>query len=89
MPTGAFVAMSSGISAPGLSFAAVSPSDTADLTTAARGLFVGTGGNIAVIGVSDSASVVFKNVASGTVLPLCVKRVLATGTTAADIVALS
>ena len=85
----AFVGTSAGISAPGLSFAAVTPSDTVDLPVTARGLFVGTAGNVAVIGAGDSLPVTFKNVANGTVLPLCVKRVLATGTTATDIVALS
>lgn len=86
----ALIASSVGISAPGLSFAAVTPSDSVDLAVTARGLFIGTGGTtLTVIGAADSAGVLFKNVASGTVLPICVKRVMSTGTNCADIVALS
>lgn len=66
---------------------AVTPSDTVDLATVPRGgLFIGVDGDIAVIMADDTASVVFKNVSG--FIPLMVKRVLATGTTATSIVAL-
>ena len=50
-------------------------------------LFVGTGGNIAVIPASSTDTVVLKNVPNSSFIPLQVARVLSS-TTAADIVAL-
>ena len=52
-------------------------------------LFVGTAGDVAVLPVgSGQDSVVLKNVANNSYVPLQVQRVLATGTTASDILAL-
>lgn len=67
---------------------AITPHDTNDLTDITRGLFVGTGGNVSLILADDSVAVLFKNVPAGVVLPLRVKRVRATNTTATDLVAL-
>ncbi len=72
---------------PANTFAAVTTSDTANLASTARALFVGTAGNMVVVG-ADGVAVTFKNVAAGTLLPLNAVRVNATSTTAADIVAL-
>lgn len=75
---------------PGHNAITLTPSDTMDLALYSRGIYVGTGGNIAVTmaGVDNvTSSVVFKNVASGTLLPLRVRRVWATNTTATDIIA--
>ncbi len=77
-----------GPESPARAAAAVTPNDDTDLAGGCRGLYVGTGGDLALILAEDSAAVTFKNAISGTVLPLCVKRVKATGTTATDIVAL-
>jgi len=52
-------------------------------------LFVGTGGNIAVIPASTTDTVILKNVPNSSFIPLQVTRVLLTGTTEPlDIVAL-
>ncbi len=52
-------------------------------------LFVGTAGDVAVLPVgSGQDSVVLKNVANNSYVPLQVQRVLATSTTASDILAL-
>lgn len=67
---------------------AITPHDTNDLTDITRGLFVGTGGNVSLILADDSVAVLFKNVPAGVVLPLRVKRVRATNTTAADMLGL-
>lgn len=78
------------ISAPATSGEAVTPGDTAgddDLTSISRALWVGTGGNLAVI-MADDTALTFTNVPSGTLLPLRVKRVADTNTTASNIVAL-
>jgi hypothetical protein len=52
-----------------------------------RSLFVGTTGDVAVMLV-DGSTVTFKNVANAQHLPIAVRRVLATGTAASNIVAL-
>lgn len=67
--------------------AAVTPSDSVDLAYPARRLYIGVGGNVTVDLVGGATSVLYKNVGTGQTLPLFVKRVRATGTTATDIVA--
>lgn len=76
-----------GLSSPAAYAAAVTPSDTVDLTSEARALFVGTGGNVRVLTVGGD-TVTFNAVPAGTTLPVRVKRVYATSTTASNIVAL-
>jgi hypothetical protein len=67
----------------------VVPNDVSDLSPCARGLYIGVSGDLVVLmgGDSDGVSVTFKNVASGTLMPIVVRRVLATGTTATNIIA--
>lgn len=50
-------------------------------------LYIGTGGDVKVDTISGDA-VTFKNLADGSVLPVQVKRVYDTGTSAIDIIAL-
>lgn len=68
---------------------AVTPSDTTVFSPATRALYVGGAGNVAVVGEQDSESgaVTFVGVPAGTWLGVSVQQVLATGTTATDIVA--
>lgn len=54
---------------------------------ATRGLYIGTGGDVAVIPRDGGSVKTFKNVPDGTILPMSVIKV-ATGTTASDILAL-
>lgn len=63
----------------------VVPSDANDLTDVTRGLYVGVAGNLCVNMTGVGVGVVIP-VAAG-LHPLCVSRVLATGTTATGIVA--
>jgi hypothetical protein len=65
---------------------AVTPSDSADIKLT-RGLYIGGAGNIAV-NMGDGTSVTFTAPAVGVVHNLQVSRVLATGTTATNIIAL-
>jgi hypothetical protein len=65
----------------------VSPSDTTDLSLRALLLYIGTGGDVRVIAEPNTPAATFKNVPSGMVLAVRASRVLATGTTATDIVA--
>jgi hypothetical protein len=76
---------------PSALFQAVVPSDTTNLARPTRYLYVAAGGDVAVHAANDDATptvVVFRGVLDGTVLPICVRRVLDTGTTAAELVAL-
>ena len=66
----------------------VTPSDTTVFTTPTRRLWVGGAGNVVVLMNADSSSVTFNSVAAGTPLEISVVKVLATGTTATNIVAL-
>lgn len=66
--------------------AAVTPSDTTDLT-GVRALWIGGTGNLSVKCVGDSAAVTIVIPNSGVLLPLFVSRVMA-ATTATSIVAL-
>lgn len=63
------------------------PNDSLDLVENSRAIYVGTGGAVSLVMASGSA-VVLKNVAAGSLLPLRVKSIKATGTSAADIVGL-
>lgn len=63
---------------------AITPADDADLAVVTRALYVGSGGDVSVR-MFDSSVVTLVGVPSGTMLPLRVDRVLATGTTAGAI----
>lgn len=76
---------------PATHVAAVTPSDANDLPNVSRALYVGTGGDVVLIGANASpqaTGVTFKNVPAGAILPVKARKVLATGTTASNIVAL-
>lgn len=63
----------------------VTPSDTDDLPGGpTAGLYVGTSGNVNIIGTSGSA-IVLHNLVSGVIHPIVCRRVLSTNTTAANI----
>ena len=75
-------------SAPATRALAVTPHDVNALSDVPKALYVGTAGNITMRGVNGTADQVWKNVAAGTVLPFRAQYVRATGTTAADMLAL-
>jgi hypothetical protein len=64
---------------------AVTPSD-ATVLYATRALYVGTTGNVTVTDLNGN--VTYANVPAGAILPIQVTKVLSTGTTASNIVAL-
>ncbi|OUS04575.1 hypothetical protein A9Q96_15960 [Rhodobacterales bacterium 52_120_T64] len=76
-----------GLESPARQAAVVTPDDIADLVNTSRSIYVGTAGDISVHMIGQSSAVIFKAVPVG-ILPIRADRVLATGTTAADIVAL-
>jgi hypothetical protein len=67
--------------------AAVTPSDTVDLTDVTRWVWVGGAGNLVVI-TAAGQTVTITGIAAGTLLPIRVSRVKATLTTATNILAL-
>lgn len=70
------------------SMAALTPSDTMSLNPAPRALYVGGAGDVSVVALRDSGPVTLAGVPAGSILPIQVRTVRATGTTATDIVAL-
>lgn len=74
-------------SLPAVSAEAVTASDSTNLASLARALYVGTGGDVAAV-LPNNDVVLFSNVPTGQILPVRVKRVNATATTAANLVAL-
>jgi hypothetical protein len=64
---------------------AVTPHDTNELTNVSRALYVGVGGALRVITL-EGDDLILVGVVTGTFLPIRVKQVMATGTTALSIV---
>jgi len=83
-----FAASADAVSAPARDAAPLVPHDTNPIAVTPKALFIGTGGHLVARGVNGVADVTFRNLASGSILPFRPGFVRATGTTAADIVAL-
>lgn len=66
--------------------ALVTPNDSTDLTAMTRAVYVGTGGNLAVV-MAGGQTVTLPSIPNGALLPICVSRIRATSTTASGIVA--
>jgi hypothetical protein len=81
--------LSDSIEFPAVRLRAVTPNDTTPLVFVCKALYVGTGGNVAIMASEDTAAVTLTNVQSGSIIPVRARRVMATGTTATGIVALS
>lgn len=82
-----FGGLSPAMDAPGEGAIAVTTSDATNLTKYSRALYVGGAGNLTVV-MRDDTVVLFSSVPAGTILPIRVKRVNATATTATNIVAI-
>ena len=67
---------------------AVTPSDSVALMVPAQCLYVGVAGTVTVVTLSGQ-TVEFMAVAAGSIIPLAVAKVKATGTSATNIVALT
>ncbi len=63
----------------------VTPSDTTDLTTPSKWLYIGVSGDVEVI-LTGGQTVIFRNLAVG-FYPICATRIKAAGTTALNIIA--
>lgn len=73
-----------GLTSPPEHAVAVVTSDTNDLVAVTRAIYVGGGGDLRVR-MAGGGIVTLANVSAGTLLPIRVDRVLATGTTAGAI----
>ena len=81
-------ARAGGVDWPAPRAAAITPSDTVDLPWITRAIYVGGAGDVKVDMGDSGTAIPFTAVPVGTVLPIRVKRVYATGTTATNLVAL-
>jgi hypothetical protein len=75
------------LTAPARDGAQVVPDDAQDLAALPRAVYVGQTGHLSAVLVGGQA-LLFQNVQAGSVLPIRVKRVNQTGTTATNIIAL-
>ncbi len=66
----------------------ITPNDSTELAFIPKALYVGTGGNLTIMAQEDTVAVTLTNIPAGSIIPVRVKIVLATGTTASGIVAL-
>lgn len=70
----------------------ITPSDSTSFPFVTKSIYVGTGGNIAVVLVTEGDTAgkvtVFSNVLGGTILPVQATRVNSTSTTASNLVAM-
>lgn len=83
-----YAGMVDSMTSPARRSVAVTPHDANALLDIPKALFVGTGGILTMRGAGDVADQVWKNVPDGTVLPFRAHYIRASGTTAADILAL-
>ena len=75
--------------APSIDCFEIAPSDSQDLPNATKAIYVGTGGDIVLRTIGSDTDVIFRNVASGSILDIRVSAIRATGTSAQDIVGLA
>ncbi len=79
--------MVGGLESPARNAESLTPNDGADLVNTTRSIYIGAAGDVAVHMAGTTSPVIFRAVPIG-VLPIRADRVLATGTTAADLIAL-
>ena len=82
-----FETSATGLTAPAIHGFAITPHDANEVAETTRAVYVGTAGNLSVVLLSGAA-IVFSGLAGGTVLPIRVRQIKATGTTAGALVGL-
>ncbi len=83
-----FAGSANSLTSPAEDCFAILPSDTENLVQATKAIFVGQGGDVRLIPLRGSEPITFVNLASGSMLDVRARRVLALGTTAADLIGL-
>lgn len=89
MPTDKFQSSSDSLIAPSSACFAIVPSDASDLPEVTKAIYVGTGGQVTLVPVDNQTPVSFANVPNGAILDVRVRKVLASGTDASDMVGLA
>lgn len=75
-----------GFSGPARRLFAITPNDSTSFDFATRGIYVGTAGDLAVLGIGDTVPVTLVGVPAGSLVPVAAQKVMATGTTAGSLV---
>ena len=75
--------------APGTRSFPIVPDDDDTLPILPKAVYVGTGGDVALRGQEDDAPLIWRNVPSGALIPFRSALVLATGTTASDLIGIA
>lgn len=83
-----FASFVPGLESPATHGFAITPADGTDLAETTRALYVGVGGAVALV-LASGAELVLTGVPGGALLPLRVKRIKATGTSASALVGLA
>ena len=78
---------SSGLDGPTIDAFDISPNDAADISEVTRAIYVGSAGDLNVV-TKAGTQLLFTGLSGGSVLPIPVSRVLATNTTADNIIGL-
>jgi hypothetical protein len=78
----------SAVDSPAYSAFAITPADNGELAVWTRAIYVGIGGDVSVL-MGNGATVTFVGVQGGSMIPIRVQRVNASGTSAASIVGLA
>lgn len=76
------------VSAPSRAPYEITPNNSTELPIIPKAIYVGTGGNIKLLGDTGTSNCTFYNVTSGQILPVRARYIFSTGTTAANLVAL-
>ena len=82
-----YMTFARGLESPVIDGFSIVPVDDADLPEMTRAIYVGAFGTLSVT-LASGTTITLESVASGTILPLRARRVLATSTSAAHIVGL-
>lgn len=77
------------VTAPARKAYPVTPSDTTILDPTTKALLVGVDGDLALLAIDDTVPVTLRNVPSQSTVDVRAAKVMATGTTAANITALA
>ena len=79
-----FGSYSDSVTSPGTRATPVVPSDSQDQAVIGKALYIGAGGTLVMRGVGDAEPRTWKNIPDGALLPFRAVRILASGTTATD-----
>jgi hypothetical protein len=86
MPADRFSGFSDTAEGPSRAPFAIVPSDTLELASLPKGIYVGSGGDVVLRGIDADADVTYKNLPDASYIDVRARYVRATGTTATNLV---